>query len=218
MQEPQKLSQLERNKAILRKYIPEPAIETIARWVNTFDFKLKIKKARSTKLGDYRSPRDGSNHQITINQNLNKYAFLITLIHEIAHLTNYNKYQHKVKPHGPEWKQEFRVLMRPFMTSSVFPLDVLEQVKSYMENPAASSCADMDLLRVLKRYDEVQGFLLLEDLPEGTIFQTAKKQRFVKGEMRRKRYLCREIASHKLYLFSGLAEVYLPDKPNLLLN
>ena len=60
----------------------------------------KVKKSRSSKYGDYRPPLKGSNHLITINYDMNKYAFLITLVHEIAHLTNWNKHKDKVKPHG----------------------------------------------------------------------------------------------------------------------
>ena len=98
------MEQLERNQEILKKYIPEKATLLIAHWIIDLDFKLKIKKERSTKLGDYRAPFNGSNHQITINYNLNKYSFLVTLVHEIAHLTTYNKYKHSVLPHGQEWK------------------------------------------------------------------------------------------------------------------
>jgi hypothetical protein len=54
-------------------------VPQIAIWIIEFDFKLKITKERSTKLGDYTSPRDGLNHTITINHNLNQYSFFITL-------------------------------------------------------------------------------------------------------------------------------------------
>ena len=85
------MSQLHRNQSILDKYLPEQAVPVIAQWIYKYDFKLKIKKSRSSKYGDYRPPVKGQNHLITINHDLNKYAFLITLVHEIAHLTNFNK-------------------------------------------------------------------------------------------------------------------------------
>src|SRR3954471_22255295 len=99
------MDQLERNQNILYKYIPEKAVPIIAEWIYVHDFKLRIKKTRTSKYGDYRPPHSGNNHQITINYDMNKYAFLITLVHEIAHLTNWNKYKDRVKPHGEEWKQ-----------------------------------------------------------------------------------------------------------------
>src|SRR5579863_8574196 len=99
------MQQLYRNKSILSKYIPESAVATIADWVYVYDFKLKIKRSRSTKYGDYRPPVKGQNHQITINHDLYKYAFLNTLVHEIAHLSAWKKYGDTIQSHGKEWKQ-----------------------------------------------------------------------------------------------------------------
>jgi SprT protein len=133
------MSQVTRNQGILSKYIPGPAVPIISEWIYTFDFKLKIKKSRSTKYGDYRPPVDKLNHHISINHDLNPYAFLITLVHEIAHLSNWKKTKGRVKPHGEEWKQEFRLLMRPFFELGIFPADVHRALASYLINPAASS-------------------------------------------------------------------------------
>src|SRR5690606_28773275 len=119
----------------------------IAAWIVKYDFKLKIKRERSTRLGDYTSPRGGLNHVITINHNLNKYAFLITLVHEVAHLVTYNEYKNSVNPHGTEWKNHFRELMQPFLNTDIFPLEVFSALRRYMSNPAASSCSDINLLR-----------------------------------------------------------------------
>jgi SprT protein len=89
-------------------------VPQIAIWIIEFDFKLKITKERSTKLGDYTSPRDGLNHTITINHNLNQYSFFITLVHEIAHLHTFNKHRNTVAPHGQEWKQSFQSINDTF--------------------------------------------------------------------------------------------------------
>ncbi len=202
------MSQLERNKAILQKYIPAQAVHSIAEGIVQFDFKLKIKRGRITKYGDYRPPLKELNHQISVNRDLNKYSFLITLIHEIAHLTNWNKHKNTVKPHGQEWKQEFKMLMRPYMTSEIFPLDVMNALSRYMQNPAASSCSDQNLLRILKKHDDKPDILLLEQLESNTVFRTANNRHFIKGEKRRTRFLCRELQTRRQYLFSPLAEVY----------
>ena len=102
------MNQLERNHRILDKYIPKEAVPIIAQWVYKYNFKLKVKKSRASKYGDYRPPEKKLNHVITINQDMNKYAFLVTLIHEVAHLCNYDENGTKVKPHGIEWKQHYR--------------------------------------------------------------------------------------------------------------
>jgi SprT protein len=203
------MSQLERNKSILQKYIPEHAVHTIAVSIVELDFKLKIKKGRSSKYGDYRPPIKELNHQISVNRDLNKYSFLITLIHEIAHLTNWNKHRNKVKPHGQEWKQEFKLLMQPYMRIEIFPEDVMNALKRYMENPAASSCSDEHLLRILKKHDDKSDKLLLEQIKTNTVFKTSTNRYFIKGEKRRTRFLCRELKTRREYLFSPLAEVYI---------
>lgn len=201
--------QFRNNSAVLRKYIPETAVDAIASWIVDYDFKLKIKKERSTKLGDYTSPQGGMNHVITINHNLNKYSFLITLIHEVAHLTTYNKFKNSVAPHGQEWKNEFKILMQPFLVPEVFPIDVLYAIRKYIENPAASSCTDTHLLRTLKLYDENNGQVFLEYLPYKSVFLYNGNKVFQKGEKIRKRFRCIEISTGTVYLFNPLTEVEL---------
>lgn len=205
------MNQVDRNQSILHKYIPEKAVPVISEWIFKFDFKLRIKKSRSTKYGDYRPPIKGENHLITINYDMNKYAFLITLVHEIAHLSNYNKNKDKVKPHGEEWKMHYKVLMQEFLIPDIFPEDVITALKKYMTNPAASSCSDINLLRILKKYDIRQHTVLLEEVPEGGIFEYAKNRRFIKGEQVRKRFKCKELASNRTYLFNPLTDVLIVE-------
>lgn len=207
------MNQPSRNKSILHKYIPEKAVPVISEWVYKYDFKLRIKKSRSSKYGDYRPPVNGGNHLITINYDMNQYAFLITLVHEIAHLTNYNENKNKVKPHGEEWKKHYKQLMQPFLMPEIFPNDVIGALRKYMGNPAASSCSDIELLRVLKKYDDRNGTSLLEDIPVGATFRYNKKRSFVKGEKVRKRFKCIELPSKKEYLFNPLAEVEITNEP-----
>lgn len=207
--------QILRNSEILKKYIPEFAVPVIARWIIEFDFKLKITKERSTKLGDYTSPYGGLNHTITINHNLNPYSFFVTLVHEIAHLKTYNLYKNRVMPHGEEWKQSFRELMTPFLSTENLPLDVLYALRKYLQNPAAASCSDTTLMRTLKLYDthDTNGHLiLLEHLPFRTHFLYNGSRIFEKGEKLRKRFRCREISTGTVYLFSPLAEVEVFEK------
>lgn len=204
------MSQYERNTNLLKKYIPELAAPLIARWVVEYDFKLRITKGRNSKLGDYRSPVNGSNHIITVNHNLNKYAFFITLVHEIAHLLTFNKHRDSVLPHGQEWKNEYKNLMRNFMSAEIFPTDVLMALQKYLINPAASSCSDTDLLRVLKKYDDAHtnGHLIfVEKIPHKAVFKYNGGKLFEKGERIRTRYRCTEVDTGATYLFHALTEV-----------
>jgi len=201
------MNQRQRNEDILSKYIPLTAVPLIADWIITLDFKLKIKKERSTKLGDYRPPFNGSNHQISVNYNLNKYSFLVTLVHEIAHLTTYTKYKNTVSPHGAEWKAEFKRLMQHFLNPEVFPVELLYALNKYLVNPAASSCTDKNLYRALKLYDTNENTgVFIERLPLKTIF-VYDSRLFEKGNKIRTRHQCKEIKTGKTYLFHALAEV-----------
>lgn len=200
------------DREIISNYVPEPAADMVLLWIEQYDFRLRIKKKRNTKLGDYRHPFKGKGHFITINHDLNRYAFLITLVHEIAHLTNWNKHKNIVKPHGAEWKKDFRDLMRPILAQNIFPDDVHHAIDRYMENPAASSCSDQHLMRVIKRYDEKNNFVLLESLPIRATFRIQNGQTFIKGEKQRTRYKCTEAITNKAYLVSALMEVELVEQ------
>ena len=199
--------QYQKNSEILRKYLPEKSVDLVARWIIEFDFKLKIKKERSTRLGDYTSPRNGMNQIITVNHNLNKYAFLITLVHEVAHLVTWNQHRDRVSPHGQEWKNNFKILIQPFLNTDIFPLEVFAALRRYISNPAASSCTDQNLLKTLKLHDEQNGQVFLEYLPQNTVFLYNGTRVFQKGEKIRKRFRCREISTGTIYLFNALAEV-----------
>ena len=202
----------EQYSLVLRKYIPEDAVDRISDWIISFGIHLKITRERSTKLGDFRPGPGVRGHTITINHTLNPYAFLLTLVHEIAHFVNWNNFGNNVKPHGSEWKRSFAEMMQPFLTTAVFPVEVLTVVKTYLRNPAASSCVDENLMRILREFDAEQK-LLLEDLPPNSLFKLKTGRIFRKGEQRRKYFRCVEIQSRKHFLVNPLAEVeLLPDE------
>ena len=97
--------------------------------------------------------------------------------------------------------------MNYFLHQQIFPDDVTIVLKKYMQNPAASSCSDTMLLRILKKYDKRQDTILLEELPEGAVFRYNKERMFIKNEQIRKRFKCKEIKSNRIYLFNPLTEV-----------
>ena len=193
----------------LSKYMPDAAAPIISQWINDTVCRFKITKSRSSKLGDYRAPFRGNPHQITVNHDLNPYAFLMTTVHEFAHLKTYQDFKGTVKPHGEEWKNNFKSLIQPFLKLNVFPADIVVAINAYMQNPAASSCTDLNLYRILKKYDkEVSSvFKVIEELPEQSIFKMKNGRTFQKMEKVRKRYKCLELATKKMYLFHPVAEV-----------
>lgn len=128
-------------------------------------------------------------------------------MHELAHLTAWNKYRNKILPHGREWKSEFRIHLKPFTEMNIFPQEVCDCLNSYIENPKASSCTDVKLLKALKKFDRSSEYVHLDDIPEKSIFSLRNGREFIKGEKVRKRFKCRDIKSGRFYLVSPVAEV-----------
>lgn len=196
--------------AVLSKYMPADAAPVIARWIDYFQCEFKISRNRSTKYGDYRHPFQGQGHRISVNYNLNPYAFLVTTVHEFAHLLTWNEYNRKARPHGSEWKANFRKMMKTFYEKNVFPGDVQQVIINYMDNPAASSCTDLNLSRILQKYDAVKpDSITVEKLPFNAKFRMKNGRVFRKETVVRKRYRCVELSTGKIYLFNPLAEVSL---------
>ncbi len=192
---------------ILKKYLPIEFVVYVSDLIADSKVKFKIVAPRSTKLGDFRASlkKDGKS-QITINGDLNPYAFLITTLHELAHLNTYLEYGVNVNPHGKEWKREFSGLLEPVLMVSSLPSDIKNTLTKSVKNLKASSCSDIHLSRVLKKYDQPKTTQTLEELEEHETFSINKKV-FTKGKLRRTRYLCKEMVSGKSYLIHALAEV-----------
>jgi len=194
----------------LQSYLPQGSFEEVLYYLQHHHVHLTISRKRQSILGDYRHALSDKNHRISVNGNLNKYAFLITLLHELAHLFTYEKFGHRVQAHGPEWKNEFSKILAKFLLKKIFPADIEKTLLHTLKNPAASSCGDEKLLRVLHNYDEKkEGIHLVEQLPVGAMFVIKGGRIFKKGEKIRKRFKCVEIKTGKYYLFSAVYEVSL---------
>ena len=96
-------------------------------------------------------------------------------MHELAHLNTYQQYGVNVNPHGKEWKKEFSALLEPVLTVSTLPSDIKNTLTKSVKNLKASSCSDIHLSRVLKKYDQPKTTQTLEELDEHTIFSINKK-------------------------------------------
>ncbi|MBI4930832.1 MAG: SprT-like domain-containing protein [Bacteroidetes bacterium] len=217
------MNQVDRNKSILKKYIPEKSIDTITEWIYKYNFKLKVKKSRSSKEGDYMPPHNGKNHTITINHDLNKYAFLVTLIHEVAHLVTWEKYKERVNPHGKEWKSEYSNLLNYFLRNDklqneeekLFPKEIFLALHKHTMSPSAASCSDLHLSRVLKNFDADSETVYLEKISAGSSFRIISsgrkqsKDTFIKGEKRRTRFKCIHTRTKREYLIHALCKVEL---------
>ena len=192
----------------LADYLPEGSFPMVERYLIDHHVHLTITRSRSTLLGDYRPAHRGRNHRISVNGDLNKYSFLITLLHELAHLLTFLQHGNAVAAHGREWKSMFGGMLARFISADIFPDPIRKALAASLDNPAASSCADVELMRVLRAYDPQRpGRCLVEDLATGTRFRIAGGRIFRKGTAQRKRIRCTEEPSGRVYLFSPVYEV-----------
>ncbi|MCK9421029.1 MAG: hypothetical protein M0Q38_00330 [Bacteroidales bacterium] len=202
--------------------IPDAALPIILSLIHDDNLQLKITPHRSSKSGDFRAAHGKYPARISVNGNLNQYAFLITLIHELAHYHTWRNHRHpkhiltlckspQPRPHGKEWKNQFHSLMQPFLNEAVFPNDILPLLRCYLENPKASTGADHLLSRALLKYDPSDQTLCLDELPPNAVFTINGKRRFRKKELVRKRYKCICLGTNRVYLVSPLAPVRMID-------
>ncbi len=190
----------------LQAHLPRRAWPVVEQWLRRNPVHVRISPPRATKLGDYRTATRTQAHRISVNEDLNRYAFLVVLVHEFAHYTTFQKYR-RHEPHGAEWKAEYKRLMRPFLSREIFPADVLRVLILHLDDAPCSSCTDHGLMRVLRRYDrDPRPFL--EELEENTVFRFNDKI-FIKGRQLRKRFRCRCLNNRRIYLIDPTAEVHL---------
>ncbi len=189
----------------IRLFIPEDAVDIVVRWINDYKITLTITNSRKSIFGDYRWPQNDQGHRISVNGDLNRYAFFITLVHEMAHLIVWKEFRNTVDSHGPEWRQHYKKLMDEFAGKKLFPADIHEAFKQHLVQPAHSHSIDEQLMKVLRKYDKVNGEHLA-DLPEESLFKFQGRM-YCKGKKLRKRFRCTELESGREYFFSPIALV-----------
>lgn len=202
----------EKKLSILKKYLPGGYEHFVLDLLEKYPVKFAIVAPRSTKLGDFRVPLHGEKPRITINNDLNPYSFLITTVHEFAHLIAFQRHGNKIKPHGDEWKSIYSQLIFEMIQYGQLPKDVEIALMDSLCNVKASSCSDLGVSRVLKKYDAVNSSCIsVESLNENTIF-AYRNRRYKIINKRRTRYLCEEVITKKRYLFHALTIVDDYDK------
>lgn len=193
----------------LEQFLPAGAFEEVSPFFKSHTIHLTLTHERKSLLGDYRNPTiEDPFHRISINANLNPYSFLITLLHELAHMYTFVHFGHKASPHGKEWKTQFRHILIPFLGKRFFPADVEKAVYAYLHNPAASTCTDQRLYKALYKYDEHKPHhKLIDELDNHEYFETEDGKTYQKIEKLRTRTRCKQLSTGKMFLFQGIVEV-----------
>ena len=192
----------------LQDYLPPGTYDAVLSYLRQYKVHLTVARERKSILGDYRHRTHQDNHRISVNGNLNTDCFLITLLHELAHLLTFEQFGNKVLAHGREWKTTYAKMLAQFLQHKIFPADIESELLQSLQNPAASTCAEDGLLRVLRKYDAKESHhRLVEEIALNGLFRLNDGRVFKKGEKLRKRYRCVEVRTGKVYLFSPVYEV-----------
>lgn len=197
----------------LQQFLPPGTYEPVLEYLQFYKIHLTVAKERKSILGDYRHRTHHANHRISVNGNLNKFSFLVTLLHELAHLLTFEQFGNKVASHGREWKMVYGKLLEQFIKNKIFPADIETELLRSLKNPAATSCAEDGLIRVLRKYDDAKSHhRLVEEIPVNGLFRCDDGRIFRKVEKMRKRFKCTEVGTGRVYLFSPVYEVEAIDK------
>lgn len=198
-------------KETLARFVPVEALEEVVRIIVQHRIQLKVRRARLSKLGDFRPSRNGSPHQITVNGTLNVYAFLLVFLHEYAHLLVWEKHGRAVAPHGKVWKDTFGFLLREALEKGLFHANLRDAIYDYSYHVKASGVATPELQRQLRLFDReaalAQDKVFLEDMPANSLFVASNGRLFRKEDKLRKRYRCLCLQNKRAYLFHPMAEV-----------
>lgn len=194
----------------IAKYVPESSAHWVTDHVFNHGVGLTIKKGRQSKLGDYRAPFRHKGHRISINYELNPEEFLLTFIHELAHLLCFEQYKNKVNPHGTEWKRIYSQTLQEAITLGFFPQRLLPHLNKHLNKPGATSCSDPVLRKAL---NPTENETVLHELETGEVFKIGNML-FEKGPLQRTRYKCLNLLNQRHYLVQKHAPVEKVTAPN----
>ncbi len=202
---------------LLQKHLPVAAVEPIRKTLHKYRINLIISRDRRSKNGDFRTGINGHRHSISVNGSLNKYEFLLVLLHELAHMLVFESFRgQRIPAHGNEWKQQYGTLLREAVDNQLFDHRISPLVYKYSYNVKASGVADLELVKALRAFDNNDGkpaFQLLDELPEGSVFKAKNGMSFVKGTKVRKRYRCDCIQTGKRYFVNPMLKVTIHENP-----
>ncbi len=186
--------------------LPAQAEALCRNMISNDPVRIRVTPSRKTKHGDFRRLPDGD-FQISINTMDNPYRFLITFVHEWAHWKVFQRGGSFRKPHGPQWRQVFKELMLPYISSEIFPDSLLKPLAAHMIKPSATLDADSKLAMALSQFDPDNNKSFIFELEKGTRFSMPNQKVYIMGALRRKRYACEEENTGRVFLFAAHCKV-----------
>lgn len=177
-------------------------------WMEGTHVQVRLSSSRQSKHGDFRHPRNGGPAVITLNHDLHPVEFMITFCHELAHYRIWRKYSRKVRPHGAEWKGEFRRLLAAFLESGILEPAVARAVfRCYFRKERIGSGICQQLYEAIGKAGAPGGAIRVADVPEGAVFRLRTGRVFIKGPRLRTRYRCIEKITGRAFTVHPMAEI-----------
>lgn len=198
---------------IMSHYVPSPAVDDIVRFISDYSIHLKITRERQSKFGDYRLPSPKHpDHCISVNGCLEPCAFLLVMIHELAHMLTFIDHGRRVKPHGAEWQEHYSRLIISFVEKGSFPSEVSSLLRTYASTLPLSKKLEREIDRKLKIQPSAlvnsDDYVTLDSLVAGSRFRIKGQSRvFESIERLRTRWKCRDVTTGRLYTVSASAPV-----------
>lgn len=198
-----------RNRERLLKHLPPQSMDPVVAWLDRFPVVLTITRKRTTKMGDYRPPQKYPYHRISVNGDLHPDSFLVTLVHELAHLVIWEKYQRKVLPHGIQWKNQFRQMLAGFTGKEIFSPEIENVVSEFAVGRSSYRMFNLVFEKKIHEIHPGDHVSLLGEIPVNSTFSLQNGRTFIKKEKLRTRFRCMEVKTGRYFLVSPLAKVNL---------
>ncbi|MEE2757343.1 MAG: SprT-like domain-containing protein [Myxococcota bacterium] len=189
----------------LDSLLPDGVSPVFNRWLNAYAVRLRLKAPRQTRLADFSVPGLGEIPTITLNTDLAPFQFMVTLTHEIAHLYTWYRHGSRVRPHGPEWRKEFRERLLELAAVKTLPTALRGALRKHARKPTSATHHDPHLLNTLRLLDGDDS-LCLTDIPIGGQF-LFRGRLFRKVKDARTRSRCVDQSSGIEYHISKVAPV-----------
>lgn len=202
------------NYNFIKPYLPKKeSFDFFLSLVDGYNLKLIVSETRRTKLGDYRSPFKDKGHLISVNGDLEKNHFCLTLLHEVAHMFIFDTYGSSVMPHGKEWKEVLAFVLTKALENNVFDASWNKNIVEIIKNPKSSSLLHTGVANEWKKGRGNSHQLYIADLKDGENFILLNNNKeYKKIKQLRTNYLCIEKESNREFRVSAYAAVKRPKK------
>ena len=200
--------------ALLAQKVPAYGLPVVSRVVRAYDFAFRFAQSRRSKLGDFTRTAQGL-VTLTVNMDLGSELFLVTFLHEVAHLEATLNQPRRSQPHGRRWQTCFGNLLKELClhAEGQMAVPLRDALLAHSIAPSATLHADSRLASLLLPPAGTpdspiapDGCAFVEALVTHTAFWYRGRSFLLSGKLS-KRHYATEMRSGRLYSFSAQCRV-----------